>query len=45
MSARPGRFLKEIRIEMARPRDRAMPEYGRMAADILDMLEQEVVMG
>jgi ABC-type nitrate/sulfonate/bicarbonate transport system ATPase subunit len=45
MSARPGRFKKEIPVDMERPRDRAMPEYGRMAASILDMLEQEVVMG
>jgi ABC-type nitrate/sulfonate/bicarbonate transport system ATPase subunit len=42
MSARPGRILEIIDIDMDRPRDRAHPSYGRLAEKILRMLETEV---
>lgn len=42
ISARPGRIKEIMEVPMPRPRDRANPEYGRMAARILDQLEQEV---
>lgn len=41
MSARPGQVKEILDVPMPRPRDRANPEYGRMAAKILDMLEYE----
>lgn len=41
MSARPGRILEIIDVDMERPRDRANPSYGRMAERILSILEQE----
>jgi NitT/TauT family transport system ATP-binding protein len=41
MSARPGRILETITVDMDRPRDRAHPSYGPMADRILDILEEE----
>jgi len=41
MSARPGRILEIMDVDMERPRDRANPSYGRMAERILSILEQE----
>jgi NitT/TauT family transport system ATP-binding protein len=41
MSARPGRILETIDVDMSRPRDRAHPSYGRLAERILSILEQE----
>jgi ABC-type nitrate/sulfonate/bicarbonate transport system ATPase subunit len=42
MSSRPGRILESIDVDMPRPRDRSHPSYGRMATQILDILEKEV---
>ena len=42
MSGRPGTVLEIMEAQMARPRDRSHPSYGRMASQILDMLEKEV---
>ncbi len=42
ISARPGRIREIMEVPMPRPRDRANPEYGGMAARILDLLEREV---
>ncbi len=42
MSARPGKITEIIDVSMPRPRNRANPEYGRMAEKILDLLEQEI---
>lgn len=39
MSARPGRIKEIIQIGLERPRDRADPEYARLAAGILAMLD------
>lgn len=41
MSARPGRMLEIIDVDMERPRDRANPSYGRLAEQILTVLERE----
>lgn len=43
MTARPGRIREVINVGLDHPRDRSNPEYARMAARILDMLEEEVV--
>lgn len=42
MSARPGRILEIIDVEMDRLRDRAHPSYGLLTEKILRMLETEV---
>lgn len=42
MSSRPGKILEIIDVDMPRPRDRSHPSYGRMASQILDILEKEV---
>lgn len=41
MSARPGRILDVIDVDMERPRARAHPSYGPLAERILSILEQE----
>jgi len=41
MSARPGRILDIIDVDMERPRLRAHPSYGPLAERILAVLEQE----
>lgn len=41
MSARPGRMIEIIDVEMERPRDRANPLYGQLAERILAILERE----
>ncbi len=41
MSARPGRILEVIDVDMERPRVRAHPSYGPLAERILSILEQE----
>jgi len=41
MSARPGRILEMIDVDMERPRDRAHPAYGQLAERILSILERE----
>jgi NitT/TauT family transport system ATP-binding protein len=46
MSARPGRFLLEIEVPFARPRDaialRSNPEFSALVADIWHVLRDEV---
>ena len=44
MSARPGRIIETIPVDMDRPRDRAHPGYGRLAERILAILEREAAM-
>jgi NitT/TauT family transport system ATP-binding protein len=44
MSARPGRMLEIIDVDMERLRDRAHPSYGRLAERILSILEREVAL-
>jgi NitT/TauT family transport system ATP-binding protein len=41
MSARPGRMLEIIDVDMDRPRYRAHPSYGQLAERILSILERE----
>jgi NitT/TauT family transport system ATP-binding protein len=41
MSARPGRILEIIDVEMSRPRHRGDPAYGPLAERILTILEKE----
>ncbi|MBP9943917.1 MAG: ABC transporter ATP-binding protein [Desulfomicrobium sp.] len=43
MTARPGRIREVINVGLEHPRDRSNPEYARMTAQILDVLEEEVV--
>jgi len=43
MTARPGRIRDVIDVGLEHPRDRSNPEYARMTAQILDVLEEEVV--
>ncbi|HAK72436.1 MAG TPA: nitrate ABC transporter ATP-binding protein [Sporomusaceae bacterium] len=40
MSRRPGRIMAKITVDMPRPRDRALPKYGQLYADILAMLDE-----
>lgn len=42
MSSHPGGVKEVINVNMPRPRDRANPTYGQLAAQILCMLEEEV---
>jgi NitT/TauT family transport system ATP-binding protein len=42
MSGRPGRILEIMELDQPRPRDRSNAQYGKMAAQILDILEKEV---
>lgn len=42
MSGRPGRILEIMELEPVRPRDRSSAQYGRLATQILDILEKEV---
>jgi ABC-type nitrate/sulfonate/bicarbonate transport system ATPase subunit len=42
MSNNPGRIIEEIVVPMSRPRDRANPGYGALAAMILAKLEKEM---
>lgn len=39
MSAKPGIIKAAINIDMPRPRDRAVPTYGKLYSEILTMLE------
>lgn len=39
MSSRPGRILKKIDVDMARPRSRAVPKFGELTDFILKELE------
>lgn len=41
MSARPGRIIEIIDVDMVRPRHRADPSYGQLADRILSILERE----
>ncbi len=41
ISARPGRILETITVDMERPRDRKHPAYGRLVEHILAILQQE----
>ena len=43
MTARPGTVRAEIEVPLEHPRNRAHPLYGKYTAEILDMLEEEVV--
>jgi ABC-type nitrate/sulfonate/bicarbonate transport system ATPase subunit len=43
MTARPGKVREILPIRMDHPRDRSDPRYGRLTAQILDMLEEEVL--
>lgn len=43
MTARPGRIREVIDVGLEHPRDRSNPDYARMTASMLDMLEEEVV--
>lgn len=43
MSARPGRILDIIDVNMERPRHRSDPSYGELADRILSILEQEAL--
>ncbi|CQR71182.1 Bicarbonate transport ATP-binding protein CmpD [Sporomusa ovata DSM 2662] len=40
MSRRPGRIKATIQVDMPRPRDRAIPRYGQLYADILAMMDE-----
>lgn len=42
MSSHPGSIKKIIKVDIPRPRDRAHANYGKMASEILNMLEEEV---
>lgn len=39
MSKRPGSIKTLLEVELPRPRDRALPRYGQLYANILDMLD------
>jgi len=39
MSKRPGGIKTLLEVELPRPRDRALPRYGQLYANILDMLD------
>jgi len=41
MSARPGRIIEIIDVNMERPRHRGDPRYGQLAEHILSVLEKE----
>ncbi|NLK52507.1 MAG: ABC transporter ATP-binding protein [Syntrophomonadaceae bacterium] len=41
MSPHLGRIKEVIKVDIPRPRDRANPEYGQMASEILKMLDVE----
>lgn len=43
MTARPGRVREILDVPLDHPRDRSHPLYAKMTAQILDILEQEVV--
>jgi NitT/TauT family transport system ATP-binding protein len=45
MSARPGRIKRIMEVDIPHPRDRANPAWGKMASEILKMLEEEVELG
>ncbi|WP_312203562.1 ABC transporter ATP-binding protein [Anaerospora hongkongensis] len=40
MSKRPGRIMATIPVDLPRPRDRALPGYGRLYSNILGMLDE-----
>ncbi len=42
MTARPGRIKREFRVELARPRDLAMPSVGRIIGSVMQDLREEV---
>ena len=42
MSSRPGRVTGILPVEMPRPRGRDNPDFGRLTARILDMLEETI---
>lgn len=39
MSARPGRVLRELKLEQVRPRSRSHPRYGQLRQDVLEALQ------
>lgn len=41
MGSSPGKVREVIDVNISRPRDRANPEYGRLTAKVLDMLEED----
>ena len=43
MSARPARIRETLELDMAHPRSRANPEFGRLTDHILRELEEEVM--
>jgi len=45
MSARPGRIVEEIEVEMERPRRRDDPRWGVLAARILALLDEATTDG
>jgi len=45
MSARPGRIIEEISVDMERPRRREIPQWGALAARILALLDEAMAEG
>lgn len=41
MSKRPGKIKAVLNVAIPRPRDRALPDYGRLCSRILQMLDEQ----